>query len=146
MSGRTRNAVEPCGTPAAYMRHIRAGETACDPCKAANAEKTRLRAARVTREEIAALITAASPRRRKAVRLDVVSRIEDYLNINGDHLSVRVASRRLLVTPRTILRYRSILRGGDGNTPSVRAQGGRKGACSRWHGEHCHCWQQGGSQ
>lgn len=27
----------PCGTRAAYVRHYRAGEQACDPCKAANA-------------------------------------------------------------------------------------------------------------
>ncbi|WP_327359623.1 WhiB family transcriptional regulator [Streptomyces sp. NBC_01304] len=25
----------PCGTPAAYQRHMRAGETACEPCKQA---------------------------------------------------------------------------------------------------------------
>ena len=42
-------ALKPCGTPAAYRRHLRNGEAACDACKAAvrrgvgdrNAEKRR---------------------------------------------------------------------------------------------------------
>jgi len=28
----------PCGTPAAYRRHVNAGEDACDACRAAWAE------------------------------------------------------------------------------------------------------------
>ena len=29
-------ALQPCGTPAAYRRHIRSGQKACEPCLAAN--------------------------------------------------------------------------------------------------------------
>lgn len=31
----TARQLQPCGTPAAYRRHLRHGEKACDPCKAA---------------------------------------------------------------------------------------------------------------
>lgn len=32
---------QPCGTVAAYARHLRRGETPCDACRAANAERHR---------------------------------------------------------------------------------------------------------
>lgn len=34
-----RPITKPCGTPAAYKRHIRNGEKPCDACRAANTEK-----------------------------------------------------------------------------------------------------------
>ena len=33
-------ALKPCGTPAAYKRHKRRGEPACDPCRDANREES----------------------------------------------------------------------------------------------------------
>lgn len=39
-----------------------------------------------------------------------ISRIEDYLLINGDHLSARQAAARLGVSSRTVVRYRTALR------------------------------------
>lgn len=36
-----RPATQPCGTLAAYRRHLKAGEIPCEACKAANAERTR---------------------------------------------------------------------------------------------------------
>jgi hypothetical protein len=36
----------PCGTPAAYDRHRRNGEDACDPCRLANTEQSRRQYAR----------------------------------------------------------------------------------------------------
>ncbi len=33
----------PCGTQAAYQRHIRNGEVPCEPCAAAERHRTRLR-------------------------------------------------------------------------------------------------------
>lgn len=33
--------LKPCGTRAAYARHLKRGEEACDACKAANAERSR---------------------------------------------------------------------------------------------------------
>lgn len=36
--GRGRQ-LQPCGTNAAYQRHVRAGEQACAPCLRANAER-----------------------------------------------------------------------------------------------------------
>lgn len=33
--------LEPCGTTAAYRRHLRHGNPPCDDCKAANAEASR---------------------------------------------------------------------------------------------------------
>jgi len=39
--------IQPCGTRAAYRRHVKAGEDACGPCKAANsADNTRRTRAR----------------------------------------------------------------------------------------------------
>lgn len=38
---RGRQGLQPCGTPAGYRRHRRAGEDACDACKAAHREKSR---------------------------------------------------------------------------------------------------------
>lgn len=32
---------QPCGTTAAYARHLRHGETPCDACRKANAERHR---------------------------------------------------------------------------------------------------------
>lgn len=32
-----RPATQPCGTVAAYKRHLRNGETPCEPCREANA-------------------------------------------------------------------------------------------------------------
>lgn len=37
----TRTELQPCGTRAAYLRHLDRGELACDPCRAANAEHRR---------------------------------------------------------------------------------------------------------
>jgi hypothetical protein len=34
-----RPVTQPCGTPAAYTRHLRHGETPCEPCRKANAER-----------------------------------------------------------------------------------------------------------
>ena len=34
-----RPATQPCGTPAAYARHLRHGETPCQPCRAAEMER-----------------------------------------------------------------------------------------------------------
>jgi hypothetical protein len=36
-----RPPTEPCGTLAAYRRHLRHGEEACQPCKDANAARSR---------------------------------------------------------------------------------------------------------
>lgn len=36
----------PCGTPAAYMRHLTAHEEPCTPCRAAEAKRQRLRRAK----------------------------------------------------------------------------------------------------
>ena len=36
-----RPATQPCGTPAAYRRHKRAGEEPCPACKAAESERQR---------------------------------------------------------------------------------------------------------
>jgi len=34
--------VQPCGTPAAYLRHLRKGEKACDACREAQNAKSRM--------------------------------------------------------------------------------------------------------
>ena len=39
-----------------------------------------------------------------------LSRIEDYLLINGDHISAGKAAERLGVSARTVVRYRAALR------------------------------------
>lgn len=31
--------LKPCGTPAAYRRHIKRGEEPCEPCRAANTQR-----------------------------------------------------------------------------------------------------------
>ena len=36
-----RPVTKSCGTPAAYRRHLRAGETPCDACRVAHAERLR---------------------------------------------------------------------------------------------------------
>ena len=36
-----RPATQPCGTLAAYRRHLQKGETPCDACRAANAAHVR---------------------------------------------------------------------------------------------------------
>ncbi len=45
-----RRPVQPCGTQAAYQRHVRGGETACDACLAA--ERRRKRHARKPRADV----------------------------------------------------------------------------------------------
>lgn len=32
-------ALKPCGTPAAYTRHLRKGEEPCEPCRTANSNR-----------------------------------------------------------------------------------------------------------
>lgn len=45
---------EPCGTPAAYKRHVAAGERACDPCRVAgNAAQAQRRKRQRAREKAA---------------------------------------------------------------------------------------------
>ena len=39
--------LQPCGTHGAYQRHRKNGEEPCDPCKAANAAKSRQNAAKL---------------------------------------------------------------------------------------------------
>lgn len=39
--GRGSRVVQPCGTRAAYQRHLYAGEVACEACKQANRDYTR---------------------------------------------------------------------------------------------------------
>lgn len=41
VAGMTESGLQPCGTRAAYLRHLDRGEPACDPCTAANAEHRR---------------------------------------------------------------------------------------------------------
>jgi len=36
-----RPAVQPCGTPAAYARHLRHGEIPCEACRLANSQRHR---------------------------------------------------------------------------------------------------------
>lgn len=52
----------PCGTPAAYRRHLRNGESACESCKAAVAKQKmeRLDGDRETRK-VSSLIVADAP-------------------------------------------------------------------------------------
>ncbi|MEU3700957.1 WhiB family transcriptional regulator [Streptomyces anulatus] len=38
--GKSGRQLAPCGTPAAYDRHTRRGETACDPCRLAHNKRT----------------------------------------------------------------------------------------------------------
>lgn len=46
-SGRTVPPLQPCGTPAAYQRHLRSGEQACDACRTAyTAHRKQVKAAR----------------------------------------------------------------------------------------------------
>ena len=42
--------LKPCGTTAAYQRHVRAGEEACEPCKEANRAHTAM--LRATNEHV----------------------------------------------------------------------------------------------
>lgn len=44
------SALQPCGTPAAYVRHIRKGTPICPPCYAAHAASERERNAARTRQ------------------------------------------------------------------------------------------------
>jgi hypothetical protein len=48
--GKGPNHLEPCGTDAAYRRHLRRKETPCEPCRAANRVGTRATSA-ATREK-----------------------------------------------------------------------------------------------
>ena len=48
----SQSAVEPCGTSAAYQRHIRHGETPCDACRqAVNTDRRNRRAAKHTYQQ-----------------------------------------------------------------------------------------------
>jgi hypothetical protein len=54
--------LKPCGTPAAYARHIQRGEPPCDQCKAAHADQRRAYAAE--HREVVAEQSRQSYRRR----------------------------------------------------------------------------------
>jgi hypothetical protein len=58
--GRGPNSLEPCGTDAAYRRHLRRKEEPCEPCRAANTVGTRATSA-ATRER-ADRIRSSTPR------------------------------------------------------------------------------------
>ena len=61
--------LKPCGTPAAYARHLRRGEEACAQCKAAMKDR-----AAAYRAEVAALRQQLPPlvRQRRAVLAEAV--------------------------------------------------------------------------
>lgn len=63
--------LKPCGTPAAYARHLRRGEEACAKCKAAMKDR-----AAVYRAEVAAVRQQPPPiiRQRRAVLAEAVGR------------------------------------------------------------------------
>jgi DNA-binding CsgD family transcriptional regulator len=86
-----------------------------------------------------AAFEAASQRVRQEAAEQQQGRIEDYLFIRGDQLTAKQAAQRLGVSARTIQRYRRIL----GTSNKYMARHGRRGACARWHGAGCRCWQTG---
>lgn len=55
--------LKPCGTTAAYRRHLRNGEPACDACKAANTEakKSSVRASQDRAAEVVKLAIVDAP-------------------------------------------------------------------------------------
>ncbi len=57
--------MKPCGTNAAYGRHWKNGETACDPCRAARSRY---------REQ----------RRRGDVRVPTSSKVTEFLDMHGE--------------------------------------------------------------
>lgn len=77
--------LKPCGTPAAYARHLRDRETPCQPCREANAEakatqghtkvrdRARAELARLHRDEYAELARAhgTDPRRWDRARAEL---------------------------------------------------------------------------
>jgi predicted DNA-binding transcriptional regulator YafY len=82
---------------------------------------------------------AAAQRQREQRSEQRQGRIEDYQFINGDRLTAKQAAARIGVSNRTVQRYRQAL----GSTSPDRVQRGRRGACARWHGRDCRCWQTG---
>jgi DNA-binding transcriptional ArsR family regulator len=68
--------VKPCGTPAAYQRHIRHGETPCDECReAASAYRNRF------------------PRRRPESAWTMRDEIVDFLGLEGSATVAEIAAR-----------------------------------------------------
>lgn len=66
---------QPCGTPAAYCRHLDHNEPVCDPCAQAMSRYSReRRTARKAR--LAALVPTESPETRPAVRRDTPEPVE----------------------------------------------------------------------
>jgi hypothetical protein len=64
----------------------------------------------MTRDQIErAVLTAATPQGR-APQHRRANGIEDYLFIRGHQMSAAQAAQRLGVTPRTIIRWRAVLR------------------------------------
>jgi len=55
------------------------------------------------------VVSSGHPAKRAQQQI-MLSRIEDYLLINGDHISAAEAAARLGVSARTVVRYRAALR------------------------------------
>jgi hypothetical protein len=64
----------------------------------------------MTREQIERAVLTAVTIHGRSSQYRRLHGIEDYLHIRGDRLSARQAAIRLGVTPRTVCRWRAVLR------------------------------------
>jgi hypothetical protein len=64
----------------------------------------------VARAELEALYPWSAVAKGRARQRQRVSLMEDYLFIGGDQMTARIAAERLGVCPRTVQRYRAVLR------------------------------------
>lgn len=64
----------PCGTPAAYARHLRKGEQPCDPCRLAQNAYTRSQPGR----------QAAQKRRFRAIQILIGRHQDEYDEIKAE--------------------------------------------------------------
>lgn len=92
--------LQPCGTPAAYKRHLRNKETPCEPCKAAAREQKNSRA-EAARAESGTAVAAAVQSLIPEVEIDPLEEARDNLRIiraalnsSPPHNSVAALTRR----------------------------------------------------
>jgi hypothetical protein len=90
-----------CGTIDGYYRHLQCREV---PCHACSGTRSTIRA-----EWEAALPLPTWPGA-AAMHRKHLDRIENYLDVGGDHMPEREAARRLGVSMRTVVRWRKVLR------------------------------------
>lgn len=74
--------LKPCGTPAAYRRHLRAKEPACGPCKEAWREQKNSRKVAERQESAVRAVEATPPVEeidRRAILLEVLASLRGQL-------------------------------------------------------------------